>query len=119
MEFGGLRWKFTEGFKMGPVGFEPTTKGFTGPGVSTGSGLSLHPRTSVREGAGCSKPVIKGIRPRAIAQPAASPQVVSAPSGGLPPARLRIAMKRAGGLEGSPESIPSTSRVSARRHPYR
>jgi hypothetical protein len=30
---------------LGPVGFEPTTKGFTSPGISTGSGLSLHPRT--------------------------------------------------------------------------
>src|SRR2546429_6522276 len=30
-------------YAMGPVGFEPTTKGFTCPGVSAGSGLSLHP----------------------------------------------------------------------------
>ena len=28
---------------VGPVGLEPTTKGFTSPAVSGGSGLSLHP----------------------------------------------------------------------------
>src|SRR5690606_13496183 len=43
---------------VGPVGLEPTTKGFTRSAVSDGSGLSLHPRprrrTLGREGAGCS-----------------------------------------------------------------
>src|SRR5437762_11671356 len=43
-----------------------------------------------------------------------SPQVVSAPSAGVPAARLRIAM--GDDPEGFPEFIPSTSRVSARRH---
>src|SRR5262252_5878038 len=43
-----------------------------------------------------------------------SPQVVSAPSAGVPAARLRVAM--GGKPEGFPEFIPSTSRVSARRH---
>jgi hypothetical protein len=54
-------------------------------------------------------PVIKGTT---------SPQVVSAPSSGAPPARLRIAMspRACTRLEGFPEFIPSTSRVSARRH---
>src|SRR5579871_6339869 len=42
-----------------------------------------------------------------------SPQVVSAPSAGVPAARLRIAMRSA--REGFPEFIPSTSCVSARR----
>jgi hypothetical protein len=69
---------------MGPVGFEPTTKGFTGPAVSGGSGLSLHPCTrNVRVGAG---------RSEACHQGRSSPQVVSAPSAGVPAAWLRIAM---------------------------
>ena len=74
--------------KIGPVGFEPTTKGFTLSVVSDGSGLSLHPRhvTWGTHAVGCGTlwPVIKG---------AQSPQVVSAPSGGAPPAWLRIAMR--------------------------
>ena len=47
---------------VGPVGFEPTTKGFTCPDVSAGSGLSLHPRTPVERAGGCGTllPVIKG-----------------------------------------------------------
>src|SRR5579872_7609677 len=43
-----------------------------------------------------------------------SPQVVSAPSAGVPAARLRVAMGCY--AEGFPEFIPSTSRVSTRRH---
>src|ERR1700689_2345794 len=46
-----------------------------------------------------------------------SPQVVSAPSAGVPAARLRVAME-ARSSEGFPEFIPSTSRVSARRHRF-
>src|SRR5215472_6277519 len=68
---------------VGPVGFEPTTKGFTCPGVSAGSGLSLHPRMRtcvwVRDALACH-------------QGRSSPQVVSAPSAGVPAARLRVAM---------------------------
>ena len=37
---------------VGPVGLEPTTKGFTSPAVSGGSGLSLHPPSSARVGCG-------------------------------------------------------------------
>ena len=44
---------------VGPVGLEPTTKGFTSPAVSGGSGLSLHPPTSYRVGCGTLAPVIK------------------------------------------------------------
>jgi AAA family ATP:ADP antiporter len=44
---------------VGPVGLEPTTKGFTSPAVSGGSGLSLHPPTSSRVGCGTLAPVIK------------------------------------------------------------
>ena len=48
--------------------------------------------------------------PTAKSQGIASPQVVSAPSAGVPAARLRIAMRCAvRQLEGSPEFIPSTS----------
>jgi hypothetical protein len=46
-----------------------------------------------------------------------SPQVVSAPSAGVPAARLRVAME-ARSSEGFPEFIPSTSRVSTRRHHF-
>jgi hypothetical protein len=61
---------------------------------------------TVRVGAGCSAPVIKDTL---------SPQVVSAPSAGAPAAWLRIAMGWKS-PEGFPEFIPSTSRVSTRRH---
>src|SRR5437764_13883287 len=91
---------------MGPVGFEPTTKGFTCPGVSAGSGLSLHP---CARGCACGCGMLQ-----ACHQGHSSPQVVSAPSAGVPAARLRIAM--GDDPEGFPEFIPSTSRVSARRH---
>src|SRR6185295_17411149 len=43
---------------VGPVGLEPTTKGFTSPAVSGGSGLSLHPQVSL-VGCGTLAPVIK------------------------------------------------------------
>src|SRR2546429_5110361 len=93
-------------YAMGPVGFEPTTKGFTCPGVSAGSGLSLHP---CARGCACGCGMLQ-----ACHQGHSSPQVVSAPSAGVPAARLRIAM--GDDPEGFPEFIPSTSRVSARRH---
>jgi len=98
---GGISW-----YAMGPVGFEPTTKGFTCPGVSAGSGLSLHP---CARGCACGCGMLQ-----ACHQGHSSPQVVSAPSAGVPAARLRIAM--GDDPEGFPEFIPSTSRVSARRH---
>src|SRR6266480_7396933 len=60
---------------------------------------------TVRVGAGCSQACYQG---------RSSPQVVSAPSAGVPAARLRVAM--GSHPEGFPEFIPSTSRVSARRH---
>ena len=53
---------------------------------------------------------------RACDQGRCSPQVVSAPSAGVPAAWLRIAMDARCASEGFPEFIPSTSRVSARRH---
>src|SRR5690606_8981762 len=44
---------------VGPVGLEPTTKGFTRSAVSGGSGLSLHPRAIRPVGCGTLEPVIK------------------------------------------------------------
>ncbi len=68
---------------VGPVGLEPTTKGFTLPAVSNGSGLSHRPRHQGGSlGRGMLSPVIKD---------AMSPQVVSAPSEGAPSAWLRVA----------------------------
>ena len=58
------------------------------PAVSGWSGLSHHPSGNVRRlpsGCGTLEPVIKDTQ---------SPQVVSAPSGGAPPAWLRIAANR-------------------------
>src|SRR5688572_14470898 len=94
---------------MGPLGFEPRTKGFAFPAVSGGRGLSLHPRPRRPLGCGTLLPVIKGAR---------SPQVVSAPSGGAPPARLRIAISRIA-LEGFPEFVPSTRPLTAPGHLFK
>ena len=73
---------------MGPVGFEPTTKGFT------------LPRRFRREWT-ISSPGARGacvwVRDApACYQGHSSPQVVSAPSAGVPAARLRVAMAREG-----------------------
>ena len=97
---GGISW-----YAMGPVGFEPTTKGFTWPRRFrrewTISSPVHGPCVWVRDAQACY-------------QGRSSPQVVSAPSAGVPAARLRVAM--GSHPEGFPEFIPSTSRVSARRH---
>ena len=90
---------------MGPVGFEPTTKGFTLPRRFRREWTISSPVHNtlclwVRDAPACH-------------QGHSSPQVVSAPSAGVPAARLRVAMAW---TEGFPEFIPSTSRVSARRH---
>ena len=46
---------------MGPVGFEPTTKGFTLPRSFLREWTISSPvHKAARVGAGCSKPVIKG-----------------------------------------------------------
>ena len=51
--------------ELGPVGFEPTTKGFTSPRRFRREWTISSPAhaqfQSVREGAGCSKPVMKGV----------------------------------------------------------
>src|SRR5690606_10201107 len=76
---------------VGPVGLEPTTKGFTCSAVSGGSGLSLHPRALCPGGCGTLEPVIKSAFESGRWPKLSSSQVVSAPSGGAPPAWLRVA----------------------------
>jgi len=66
---------------VGPVGLEPTTKGFTlAPPFPEGVDYLFTPM-----GCGTLLPVIKRDY---------SAQVVSAPSGGVPPAWLRVAINR-------------------------
>jgi len=92
---------------MGPVGFEPTTKGFTLPRRFRREWTISSP---VHQSGACGCGMLQ-----ACYQGRSSPQVVSAPSAGVPAARLRVAMDTQV-PEGFPEFIPSTSRVSARRH---
>ena len=92
---------------MGPVGFEPTTKGFTLPRRFHREWTISSP---VHQSGACGCGMLQ-----ACYQGRSSPQVVSAPSAGVPAARLRVAMDTQV-AEGFPEFIPSTSRVSARRH---
>jgi hypothetical protein len=66
---------------VGPPGFEPGTKGFTLPGIFT-------PAWTISSPSACAGRVREAL---ACDQGRCSPQVVSAPSGGVPPARLRIA----------------------------
>ena len=47
---------------VGPVGLEPTTKGFTLPAVSDGSGLSLHPSSCLGWGAGRSRLSLRALK---------------------------------------------------------
>ena len=47
---------------VGPVGLEPTTKGFTLPAVSGGSGLSLHPSSCLGWGAGRSRLSLRALK---------------------------------------------------------
>src|SRR6516162_2345977 len=110
---------------MGPVGFEPTTKGFTMPRRFRREWTISSPAhvvcVWVRDARACHQGHLRHHTLRACsALPLRypRPQVVSAPSGGAPPARLRIAMCAAlrATHEGFPEVIPFTSRVSARRH---
>ena len=72
---------------VGPVGFEPTTKGFTLPRCFHRAWTISSP--PARRPVGCGTL-------DACHQGHCSPQVVSAPSGGVPPAWLRVAISRAG-----------------------
>ena len=92
---------------VGPVGLEPTTKGFTLPAVSGGSGLSLHPPSRLGWGAGRSRLSLRALKL----------------SGSLCTVR-RCTAGLAQGChgqrpEGFPEFIPSTPRITPRRHFFR
>ncbi len=97
---------------MGPVGFEPTTKGFTlspafPPGVDylfTRAG-TLRYAAPQRVGAGCSCLSLRALEP-----PGSLCTFRRCTGGSAQDCHER------GALEGFPEFIPSTSRVSARRH---
>src|ERR1700730_8650887 len=57
----GSRRMSAEGLVLGPVGFEPTTKGFTEPRRFRREWTISSPvHWRMRVGAGCSTPVIKG-----------------------------------------------------------
>src|SRR6478672_2671979 len=66
---------------VGPPGLEPGTKGFTLPGT-------FAPAWTISSPSACAGRVRDAL---ACHQGHFSPQVVSAPSGGVPPAWLRIA----------------------------
>ncbi len=92
-------------YVVGPPGLEPGTKGFAYSG-------DFPPGRTISSPAAWAV----GVRDaRACHQGHCSPQVVSAPSGGVPPAWLRVTMVC---TEGFPEFIPSTARVTARRHRF-
>jgi len=72
---------------VGPLGLEPRTKGFTlTPPFPVGVDYLFTPALFVDGGAGRSSLSLSAL---------ASAQVVSAPSGGAPPAWLRVAISRA------------------------
>ena len=118
---------------MGPVGFEPTTKGFTLPRrfrrewtISSPVRQARHPRNSASGGRRTSSCQWRNF----TADPARCVWVRDAPSllsRALEPSGSLCTFRRCTGgsaqdchgaraAEGSPEFIPSTSRVSARRH---
>src|SRR5690606_14117347 len=102
------RYRIRSGrFVVGPTGREPGTKGFAYSGGFPSA------RT-------ISSPFVEtsGVRDaRACDQGHCSPQVVSAPSDGVPPAWLRVVTVRARrAAEVSLNSSRSRARVTARRH---
>ena len=90
---------------VGPPGFEPGTKGFTLPGAFAPAWTISSPSACVagrvREALACD-------------QGHCSPQVVSAPSGSVPPARLRIAAGRTAAV--SLNSSRCHPAITRRRH---
>ena len=74
-----------DGYLVGPPGLEPGTKGFTLPDA-------FAPAWTISSPSACAGGVREAL---ACYQGHFSPQVVSAPSGGVPPAWLRIATGRA------------------------
>src|SRR6266576_6647552 len=94
------------GLKTGPGRIRTYDQGIhLAPAFPPGVDYLFTRARTVRVGAGCSQACYQG---------RSSPQVVSAPSAGVPAARLRVAM--GSHPEGFPAFIKSTSRVSARRH---
>jgi hypothetical protein len=80
----GRPGRLHSGKNLGPVGFEPTTKGFTCP-------RRFRREWTISSPVHCSHACGCGML-YACHQGRSSPQVVSAPSAGVPAARLRIAM---------------------------
>ena len=80
----GLCRTVAEGYLVGPPGLEPGTKGFTLPDA-------FAPAWTISSPSACAGGVREAL---ACYQGHFSPQVVSAPSGGVPPAWLRIAAGR-------------------------
>jgi len=86
--------------ELGPVGFEPTTKGFTvAPAFPPGVDYLFTRACSVSKRAGgcgmleaCHQGRLGHRADCGESDRRTSPQVVSAPSAGVPAARLRIAM---------------------------
>ena len=97
---------------VGLVGLEPTTKGFTCAPGFPGEWTISPPACREAIGCGTLSPVIKDTRTLSP-----SPQVVSAPSDGVPPAWLRIAGGRS--RYGFPEFIPFISRLAIASAPLR
>ena len=91
---------------VGPVGLEPTTKGFTLPAVSGGSGLSLHPSSCLGWGAGRSRLSLRALKL------SGSLCTVRRCTAGLAQGCRRITRC------GFPEFIPSTSRLVAVKAPF-
>ena len=80
----GLLWTSVNDYLVGPPGLEPGTKGFTLPDA-------FAPAWTISSPSACAGGVREAL---ACYQGHFSPQVVSAPSGGVPPAWLRIALGR-------------------------
>src|SRR5262249_28958033 len=92
---------------VGPAGFEPATKGFTAaPGFPEEWTISSPSTSPAREWRATVRARdARSLSSRAIAGLRRSSQVVSAPSGRLRPAWLRVAIGI--GRSGFPEFIPS------------
>jgi len=84
---------------VGPAGFEPATKGFTSAPMFPKGVDYLFTRAEQVEGGGVRDALACDQGPLEFAPQGIelSPQVVSAPSGGVPPAWLRVAMARCAG----------------------
>jgi len=97
---------------MGPVGFEPTTKGFTDPRrfrqewtISSPAPEPCDVHEPKRVGAGCSCLSLRALEP-----PGSLCTFRRCTGGSAQDCHERVA------LEGFPEFFPSTSHVSVRRH---